>query len=148
MPESRIPYKIISSIITISFLVFIIKSFILLPVPQRGIAGSNFYPIINEWQFIETAIFTIIASFIVCKRVFYLNIYSTLWLIIGSVLFNFGLMLIDARFAAYDYNIESLIKNNYGNVFEIHVTGFASILFGIAVIVATAINGCNNDKHQ
>ncbi len=117
-----------------SIITLIMKAYIFLPIPQRGIVGHGLYRLINGLQFFETAVFTTLVVFLISFLVFKLHAHWSILLGIAYSSINFGIMIIDARIHDYTPWIEKTIKSMYGQKLFILTLAPVPIFIGILMI--------------
>jgi hypothetical protein len=104
--------------------------------------GHGIYKLINQMQFIETAIFTFLVIFAVSRWGFKLQFHWSLLLGIAYSSTNFGLMIFDARIHNYTPWVEKTISSMYGPNYIIFSLAIIAIFIGIGVIyIAKKNNG-------
>lgn len=117
-----------------SIVVLIVKAYVFLPIPQRGIEGHGLYKLINQMQFIETAIFTFLVVFLVSYWGLKLRPQWSVFLGVAYSSVNLGLMIFDSRIHHYTPWVEKTISSMYGPNHLILLLAIVFILIGIGAI--------------
>lgn len=97
-----------------ALVVLVAKAYVMLPLLVRGIVGQGLYRRLNTVQFPETAVFTLLAVWWVAARFLRWPHARALGAGVAAALMNFGLMVLDARWATYNEAIEAMIEQRWG----------------------------------
>ena len=120
---------ILIALVAISILV--IKAFVRLPLSGDSVKANGLYYYLNNAQFIETFIATILGVGFFCIKVLKLSLGNSCLFAVGFASLNLGIMIIDARAQKYNVFVESYIRQNYGSTFWIYCMAITALLFGI-----------------
>lgn len=128
----------IIAIVAISILV--IKAYLRLPLSGDSVKANNLYYYLNNAQFIETFIATVLGVGIFCIKVLKISFGKSGILAVGFASLNLGIMIIDARAQKYNVFVESYIRQNYGSTFWIYCMAIIALAFGIFSILHSRKN--------
>lgn len=112
----------------------IIKAFVRLPLSNTSVSANGLYFHLNEAQFIETFIVTLLVVGFFSIKVIKTTTPNSCIFAIGFALLNLGLMIFDARLQKHNVFVEAYIRQYYGGTAFVLFLGLLAFVIGILII--------------
>lgn len=127
------PIRQLLTLIVLSLAILVIKAYVPMPILWRGIEAHGLYRLLGIVQFVETGIFTWLLTVFFVRRYWRMKMILCVCLGMGCTLFNFGLMMLDARLQTFPDWIEAIILRRYGTALQIYILASLSIFLGLSL---------------